>query len=231
MLSKRRASCRVSTLTPSQLARKRAKDREAQRAQRARTKEHIERLECELEELRSHQNRDRAVQDLLRRNKALEDELNRLRQSMGMFMTSFPQSAPAVYDGDAVYTSGATIPSPLATSDDNNLPTDYGHSGLRLFVNNVDTFTAFAASHIHYNADSSSPSADDFAPDDIAFSVPTNLMPASNGLPSRGYFPNWQQHQQGSPRELAAGQLQFATTDRGDVCSLTQLSHAAHHRG
>lgn len=74
----------VSTLTPSQLARKRANDREAQRAIRARTKEHIENLERELEELRSYQSRDKAVQDLLRKNKALEDELYRLRDSMGM---------------------------------------------------------------------------------------------------------------------------------------------------
>jgi hypothetical protein len=74
----------VSTLTPAQLARKRANDREAQRAIRARTKEHIENLERELEELRSVSSRDDTVQDLLRRNRALEDELHRLRESMGI---------------------------------------------------------------------------------------------------------------------------------------------------
>lgn len=82
----------VSTLTPSQLARKRANDREAQRAIRARTKEHIERLESELEELKSHQSRDKTVQDLLRRNKALEEELNRLRESLGLSLNSSPFS-------------------------------------------------------------------------------------------------------------------------------------------
>jgi regulator of replication initiation timing len=71
-------------LTPSQLARKRANDREAQRAIRARTKEHIENLERELEELRRTQNRDETVQDLMKRNQALEAELNRLRESMGV---------------------------------------------------------------------------------------------------------------------------------------------------
>lgn len=81
-------------MTPSQLARKRANDREAQRAIRARTKEHIERLEHELEELRSHQSRDKTVQDLLRRNKALEDELRQLKESMGVSITSSPYSAP-----------------------------------------------------------------------------------------------------------------------------------------
>ena len=79
----------VSTLTPAQLARKRANDREAQRAIRARTKEHIERLESELDELRGMQNRDQTVQELLRRNRALEDELSRLRESMGV-----PNSSP-----------------------------------------------------------------------------------------------------------------------------------------
>lgn len=74
----------VSTLTPSQLARKRANDREAQRAIRARTKEHIERLEKELDDLRCQQSRDQTVQELMRRNKALEDELMRLKETMGV---------------------------------------------------------------------------------------------------------------------------------------------------
>ncbi|KAF5121934.1 hypothetical protein E5D57_012406 [Metarhizium anisopliae] len=92
--SKRKGTRSVSTLTPSQLARKRANDREAQRAIRARTKEHIERLERELEDLRSSQGRDKTVQELLRRNKALEDELCQLKESMGVSMTSSPYSTP-----------------------------------------------------------------------------------------------------------------------------------------
>ncbi|KXJ90844.1 hypothetical protein Micbo1qcDRAFT_67454 [Microdochium bolleyi] len=86
--SKRKGTRSVSTLTPSQLARKRANDREAQRAIRARTKEHIENLERELDELRSYQSRDKTVQDLLRRNKSLEDELRRLRDTLGLPNTS-----------------------------------------------------------------------------------------------------------------------------------------------
>lgn len=81
---KRKGTRSVSTLTPSQLARKRANDREAQRAIRARTKEHIDSLEREIEELRSQQNRDQTVQSLLRQNKSLEDELGRLRESLGL---------------------------------------------------------------------------------------------------------------------------------------------------
>lgn len=80
----------VSTLTPSQLARKRANDREAQRAIRARTKEHIERLERELEELKSRHSRDETVQDLLKRNKALERELMALRESLGIQGRQYP---------------------------------------------------------------------------------------------------------------------------------------------
>ena len=83
----------VSTLTPSQLARKRANDREAQRAIRARTKEHIDRLERDLEELRNRYSRDETVQDLLRRNKALESELTSLRESLGLQTSrSVPQT-------------------------------------------------------------------------------------------------------------------------------------------
>src|SRR3954469_19292921 len=74
----------VSTLTPSQLARKRANDREAQRAIRARTKEHIERLEREIEELKSPGSRDALVQQLLSRNKELEQEVASLRDALGM---------------------------------------------------------------------------------------------------------------------------------------------------
>ncbi|OIW28948.1 hypothetical protein CONLIGDRAFT_401455 [Coniochaeta ligniaria NRRL 30616] len=81
---KRKGTRSVSTLTPSQLARKRANDREAQRAIRARTKEHIERLEREIEELKSRNSRDETVQELLRRNKALEQELVTLRETVGL---------------------------------------------------------------------------------------------------------------------------------------------------
>ncbi|KAI1372911.1 hypothetical protein F4677DRAFT_238381 [Hypoxylon crocopeplum] len=101
-IGKRKGTRSVSTLTPAQLARKRANDREAQRAIRARTKEHIENLEREIEELRSQHGRDQTIQTLLRRNKALEDELRQLRGSMGLpntdasdpYQPIFPGSSP-----------------------------------------------------------------------------------------------------------------------------------------
>ncbi|KAJ0324844.1 hypothetical protein COL5a_007613 [Colletotrichum fioriniae] len=112
--TKRKGTRSVSTLTPSQLARKRANDREAQRAIRARTKEHIERLERELEELKSERGRDQSqtVQELLRKNKALEEELFKLRESMGVPNgQSYPNS---VYDDNLSSISGA-VPSPRSS--------------------------------------------------------------------------------------------------------------------
>ncbi|RDA95594.1 hypothetical protein CP533_1178 [Ophiocordyceps camponoti-saundersi (nom. inval.)] len=126
--SKRKGTRSVSTLTPSQLARKRANDREAQRAIRARTKEHIERLERELDEYRSSQSRDKTVQDLLRRNRALEDELRRLKDNLGQSMTPTPYSGPSVYDDNL---SVASIPSPqmspIPSGPDYGPLPDYGH--------------------------------------------------------------------------------------------------------
>jgi hypothetical protein len=87
---------RVSTLTPARLARKRANDREAQRAIRARTKEHIERLERELAELKSKQGCDQTVQELLRRNKAIEKVLIRLKEIIRVPMASSTYSTPGL---------------------------------------------------------------------------------------------------------------------------------------
>ncbi|KAI1423683.1 hypothetical protein F5Y12DRAFT_716076 [Xylaria sp. FL1777] len=108
---KRKGTRSVSTLTPSQLARKRANDREAQRAIRARTKEHIENLEREIDELRSQHSRDQTVQDLLGRNRALEDEVRRLRESLG------------------IRTAGHNVPYPNSYNSSSSQPSSsYGHS-------------------------------------------------------------------------------------------------------
>ncbi|RYP49229.1 hypothetical protein DL768_005003 [Monosporascus sp. mg162] len=81
---KRKGTRSVSTLSPQQLARKRANDREAQRAIRQRTKEHIESLERQVEEFRSGQSREALIQDLLMKNKALEEEIRRLKEAFGL---------------------------------------------------------------------------------------------------------------------------------------------------
>ncbi|KAI0466753.1 hypothetical protein F4859DRAFT_526439 [Xylaria cf. heliscus] len=100
-VGKRKGTRSVSTLTPSQLARKRANDREAQRAIRARTKEHIENLEREIDELRSQQSRDQTVRDLLGRNRALEEEVKQLRESLGIRTARPSLSYPSSYTGSS----------------------------------------------------------------------------------------------------------------------------------
>ncbi|KYK57336.1 hypothetical protein DCS_04345 [Drechmeria coniospora] len=131
-VTKKKGTRSVSTLTPQQLARKRANDREAQRAIRARTKDHIEKLEQELEELRSLQSRDKTVQDLLRRNKALEDEVRHLKENMGISLTSSPYSAPtgtaaaAVVDAYAVCQSLRRLTPCPSVYDDNISATSSG---------------------------------------------------------------------------------------------------------
>ncbi|KAI1762615.1 hypothetical protein GGR53DRAFT_412881 [Hypoxylon sp. FL1150] len=123
---KRKGTRSVSTLTPSQLARKRANDREAQRAIRARTKEHIDNLEREIEELRGQQDRDQTIQNLLRRNKSLEDELRRVRESLGQPVSMYPlipNIAPygSVHDATDAWSASmprsvpSSIPSPTSS--------------------------------------------------------------------------------------------------------------------
>ena len=70
----------VSTLTSAQLERKRANDREAQRAIRQRTKEHIDRLEAQIAELSA---RDARLKPTLERNATLEAEVALLRNQLG----------------------------------------------------------------------------------------------------------------------------------------------------
>ncbi|PNH35341.1 hypothetical protein VD0002_g10119 [Verticillium dahliae] len=115
----------VSTLNPAQLARKRANDREAQRAIRARTKEHIERLEQQLADLQSERGGDQSqtIQELTRRNRALEEEIYRLREAAGQPTGhSYPNS---VYDDNLSSVSGA-IPSPRSSP----FPASGGYSGM-----------------------------------------------------------------------------------------------------
>lgn len=149
----------VSTLTAAQLTRKRANDREAQRAIRARTKEHIERLEAELDELRSSRQRDQTVQELLRRNKMLEEELNTLRESMGIaFNNSSSYSTPGAINSPRTspypsgdFASAATAPLP-----------DYA-SGYVPFAspNNCETWAATASTSVPSNVSSPCSSATD----------------------------------------------------------------------
>lgn len=82
--SKKRASRAgtrsVSTLSAAQLERKRANDREAQRAIRQRTKDHIDNLEKSITDLRHSQDaNEKLVLDTRQRNRELEEENSYLR--------------------------------------------------------------------------------------------------------------------------------------------------------
>ncbi|PHH62074.1 hypothetical protein CDD81_7567 [Ophiocordyceps australis] len=184
--SKRKGTRSVSSLTPSQLARKRANDREAQRAIRARTKEHIERLERELEELRSNHSRDRTVQELLRRNRALEDELRRIKDNMGPSLTSSPYSTPAVYDDNLSVTSSGAIPSPQMSpmpsgAEYTSVP-DYSHQAYVALPKNCESWaSSLPASGIPSSVPSpcSSVNADEYGTNSayIPTSMPASMMP------------------------------------------------------
>ncbi|PSN66903.1 hypothetical protein BS50DRAFT_600503 [Corynespora cassiicola Philippines] len=94
----------VTTLTAAQLERKRANDREAQRAIRQRTKDHIENLERQVRDLTAQQstNTSQKMMELMRRNDELEQENAVLRTRL-----SHAVAALGVPDQ-----SGAGAPSP-----------------------------------------------------------------------------------------------------------------------
>ncbi|KZZ87675.1 bZIP transcription factor [Moelleriella libera RCEF 2490] len=175
--SKRKGTRSVSTLTPSQLARKRANDREAQRAIRARTKEHIERLERELDDLRSTQSRDKTLQDLIRRNKALEDELRQLKETMGVSITSSPYSAPTAYD-DSCGSIPSPRMSPLPSGGADYIPDYNPTSQPYVPMPNCEAWASNLPSSVP--SPSSSVNTDEYGPTSayIPTSVPSNMMGA-----------------------------------------------------
>lgn len=75
----------VTTLTAAQLERKRANDREAQRAIRQRTKDHIDTLERQVRDLtvQLESSSSSKMIDLMRRNEELEQENAMLRARLG----------------------------------------------------------------------------------------------------------------------------------------------------
>lgn len=94
----------VSTLTAAQLERKRANDREAQRAIRQRTKDHIENLERQIKELTAQQdtNSSTKMMELMRRNDELEQEnaVLRTRLSHAQAALGIPDQNPGTLDDD-----------------------------------------------------------------------------------------------------------------------------------
>ncbi|EXJ85542.1 hypothetical protein A1O1_05906 [Capronia coronata CBS 617.96] len=76
----------VSSLTPEQLAKKRANDREAQRAIRERTKQHIESLERRIQELTSQQPYQE-LQAVIRQKDAIQAENDEIRRRLASIMS------------------------------------------------------------------------------------------------------------------------------------------------
>ncbi|EXK24947.1 hypothetical protein FOMG_18353 [Fusarium oxysporum f. sp. melonis 26406] len=192
---KRKKTRRVSTLTPEQLARKRANDREAQRAIRIRTKEHIERLERELAELKSNQSRDQTIQELLRRNTAIERELIRLKEIMGAPTASLSSHEPGLTARQLLFpdklstttvsngnlsTGNDAIPSPhrVTFSGDYNSHHDYNQQYIPL-SNNCESLASTISCAIPSNiSDPSSPG--EYSAGNIQTSMPTSVLPFSS---------------------------------------------------
>ncbi|KAM0360997.1 hypothetical protein ACHAPZ_011455 [Fusarium culmorum] len=197
---KRKKTRRVSTLTPEQLARKRANDREAQRTKRIRTKEHIERLERELAELKSNQGRDQTIEDLLRRNTAIKRELIRLKEIMGASTASlsshetpltarqllFPDklSTSAIRNGN-LSTGSVVMPSYAPFSRDFNSLHDYNKEYIPLSTNCeplASTISCIIPSNI-----STLSLPDGYSAGHIQTSMPNSVLPFHNTSSSSIY--------------------------------------------
>ena len=83
----------VNTLSAAQLERKRANDREAQRAIRQRTKDHIDKLERRIAELSVNYDASEKLNTALQRNELLESEVVKLRSKLGSAASALGYSA------------------------------------------------------------------------------------------------------------------------------------------
>ncbi|KAH0266335.1 hypothetical protein KCU91_g10827, partial [Aureobasidium melanogenum] len=125
----------VSTLSAAQLERKRANDREAQRAIRQRTKDHIENLERRISELTGTQEaRVKLFLATQQRNRELEEENAYLRNRLSgetftinvnenedkappQFSVSAPESSPQAH-----LSAGVNIPRPSSSATSRSVP-------------------------------------------------------------------------------------------------------------
>ncbi|KAK3707908.1 hypothetical protein LTR37_011760 [Vermiconidia calcicola] len=126
----------VANLTPEQLAKKRANDREAQRAIRERTKNTIDTLANRIKELESQQpfqelqkvvqERDRALQeceDLKRKLQTVASVVNVPQQAQ----QGQPQQQPNLHEGDAELAALTAQQSPLPSLNTIQGPPQYPH--------------------------------------------------------------------------------------------------------
>jgi hypothetical protein len=148
-----------------------------------------------LAELKSNESRDQTIQELLRRNKAIEKELIRLKVIMRAPMTSSPYSAPdltppqlslpderltsTVYDGNP-RTGSDAIPSPRGSpfpGDYNSLP-DYSQRCVPL-SNNCESLASTVSFPIPSNVSAPLSSAD-YSAGYTQISPPTSNLPSNN---------------------------------------------------
>lgn len=184
-------------MTLAQRERKRANDRRSQRASRARTRQHIQHLERELEGLRDIDPEDggdenSAIQELIRRNQELEIELVRLRSA-----SASPLSANSNFGG----ISGPARVRGHTPRDQTNInaPTAYLHDSI-LPVDNIRPMGSLMAPL-------ESPVPDNFADDTgmrqsiVNYSLPNQYarvdIPRSTPNPSR-LVPHYGEYQEGS---------------------------------
>lgn len=206
-VTKRKGTRSVSTLTPQQLARKRANDREAQRAIRARTKEHIESLERKVEELKSKERRDKVIQDLLRKNHELQTRINELEANLSAPRPSFPAPGMLAMRDQSLGLRGTTgmaydmdgLPASAMSSRASSFgqgPSDYSTPGFGGASSSylptpepcepwqqATTVPGVAMSSV-VSSPSSTGHPDEFVPGYIPTSAPSNLMGGTAVPPS-----------------------------------------------
>lgn len=101
----------VASLTPDQLAKKRANDREAQRAIRERTKQQIESLERRIQELTSQQPYQE-LQVVIRQKDAIQAENDEIRRRLASIMSILQPivGAQGLTGTTQIPTSSAIVP-------------------------------------------------------------------------------------------------------------------------
>ncbi|KAI9048041.1 hypothetical protein LZ554_007839 [Drepanopeziza brunnea f. sp. 'monogermtubi'] len=113
----------VANLTPDQLAKKRANDREAQRAIRERTKNQIESLEQKIRELTSQQPYQE-LQNILRQKELVEAENAEIKKRLASVMALIqPVLGQHALDGPAIYNSPHYVPNRPSSSSTFNTTT------------------------------------------------------------------------------------------------------------
>ncbi|PIA94579.1 hypothetical protein CB0940_08353 [Cercospora beticola] len=119
----------VANLTPEQLAKKRANDREAQRAIRERTRNTIESLERRIRELESQQpfqDLQRVVQERDRALAECEELRRRLGAVAGIAGAASQQPHPSLNELAALTAQQSPLP-PLTVLNNSSYPQDQGH--------------------------------------------------------------------------------------------------------